>query len=376
MDQARANHALTLDVSKEQLLTKSNPIAAMKAVKNESELEGMREAHRIDGAAMASFISWLSRAVDDRWCGSEVAGVGECEVDLVLNAARDEASKGTFLEPSFPTIAGVDSNGAIVHYRANAESENFLTPESACMLLDSGGQFTMGTTDVTRTWHFGPKPRDDVKEAYTRVLKGNIGLDTLVFPEDTPGAVIDSFARRSLWEAGMDYGHGTGHGVGAALNVHEGPQSISPRLGNSEGLKRGMIVSNEPGFYKTGDFGIRIENLLVVVGVEEAGGKLEKKESFEEFQKREKERKAGGGGGGGGGGGKQFVKFEKLTLIPIQKSLIDVSIMTKQELDWLDEYHERVLREIEPRIQKGGEAWRWLKRSCEPIERESSSRTA
>jgi len=212
----------------------------MKACKNEQELEGMRKAHEVDGAAMANFVSWLEEQV-------VVHGksVSEVEVDEVLTAYR--AEQPGFLERSFPTIAGVGRNGAIVHYSAKPGELMKYLDTSEPILIDSGGQYTYGTTDVTRTWHFG-KATDEFKDVYTRVLKGNIAVDRQVFPENTPGFVLDVLARHSLWEAQKDYGHGTGHGVGAALNVHEGPMSISPRFDNKEELKSGMVVSNEPGY--------------------------------------------------------------------------------------------------------------------------------
>lgn len=203
-------------------------------------------------------MSWLEKEIA---AGRSVTEVG---VDLKLTAER--AKIPAFNEVSFPTIAGVGANGAIVHYSAEEGSGIMKSlDKDHPILIDSGGQYDYGTTDVTRTWHFGENPTDEFKEAYTRVLKGHIALDTMIFPENTPGFVLDAFARQHLWKAGMDYGHGTGHGVGAALNVHEGPISISPRWGNTSVLKAGMVVSNEPGYYKEGAFGVRIENLVEVV---------------------------------------------------------------------------------------------------------------
>jgi len=204
------------------------------------------------------------------------------------------------------------------------------------------------STDVTRTWHFGT-PTDEFKEVYTRVLKGNIGVDSMTFPENIPGFVLDVFARKSLWEAGKDYGHGTGHGVGAALNVHEGPFGISPRFTNLEGLKKGMVVSNEPGYYDDGRFGIRIENLLEIEYV-----------NPEHDKETEEEAKPGE---------KKFLKFSKLTMIPIQKNLIDVDLMTTAELDWLDAYHKEVKAKVAPLLEPDSPAMKWLEKSCEKIER-------
>ena len=200
----------------------------MKAVKNPTELDGMVEAHILDGVAMAKFMAWLKREQESG------RPVSETTIDARLIDYRGESEH--FIGPSFPTIAGVGSNGAIIHYRAQEGSSllKSLSPDTPePLLIDSGGQYSMGTTDVTRTWQFGP-PTDFFKAQYTRVLKGNINLDCTVFPEGTPGVMIDCLARRHLWDDGYDYGHGTGHGVGAALNVHEGPASISPRIANKE----------------------------------------------------------------------------------------------------------------------------------------------
>merc|ERR1712071_517248 len=200
----------------------------------------------------------------------------------------------------------------------------------------------------------------EFKDAYTRVLKGNIGVDSMIFPENTPGFVLDVFARKSLWEGGMDYGHGTGHGVGAALNVHEGPQSISPRWGNSEVLKKGMVLSNEPGYYVDGKFGIRIENLLEVTYVNEEENNaydLELKEGDEGYPA---EKPAGT---------KTFLKFNRLTMIPIQKNLMNVSMLTDAEFDWIDEYHKEVFTKVAPLLDEDSAAMLWLKKSCEKMDR-------
>ncbi len=332
IDPSNSNHRLSSALPADKVHSKTSHVTKMKCIKNEKELEGMREAHRIDGAAMARFCSWLFRVVPER-------SVGECEIDEKLLEERAGASGGTFFEASFPTIAGAGPNGAIIHYRANGETEGEVAMNTP-VLIDSGGQYLMGTTDVTRTWCVGD-PGDEFKDRFTRVLKGNINLDSLQFPAGTPGCLIDAFARKALWDAGLDYGHGTGHGVGAALNVHEGPQSISPRPGNTEGLKTGMVCSNEPGFYKVGEYGIRIENLLVVV---------EKRKAVK-------------------GERKQFLGFDALTMIPIQKSLIKLELMESWELDWLDAYHAKVWENVSDRLEEGEEAWTWLKSACAPIAR-------
>ena len=342
MDCGRANYALKSVIPDKSLIDAQNAVTPMKACKNEQELEGMRQAHIVDGAAMAKFMAEMCERIQKNG-----ESISEVEVDRVLTGYR--AEQEGFLECSFPTIAGVGSNAAIIHYRAKEDDLMKYLDTSAPILIDSGGQYTYGTTDVTRTWHFG-KPTDEFRDVYTRVLKGNIGVDAMVFPEGVPGFVLDVMARRSLWEGGLDYGHGTGHGVGAALNVHEGPFGISPRFTNMEGLKKGMVVSNEPGYYEDGAFGIRIENLLEMTYVKDEHNNpaQEKDESSTE---------------------KKYLKFNKLTMIPIQKDLINTDMMTKDELDWLDRYHEEVFAKVSPLLEEGSPAIEWLKKSCEPIDR-------
>jgi len=332
LDPERVNYGLRLAAGDRALLAPS-PITLPKAIKNDAEIAGMMEAHLVDGAAVAKFFAWLRRVVVDE-------KTPQTEVQIATKLAEFRAESDGFLDLSFPTIAGVGPNGAIIHYdpcTADAGMVKALD-DSEMLLLDSGGQYMIGTTDVTRTIHLG-EPTAWQRECFTRVLKGNIALDTLVFPEGTPGMAVDSFARSSLWSAGLDYLHGTGHGVGAALNVHEGPQSISARWGNTWGLKEGMIVSNEPGYYEPGEFGIRIENLLVV----------RKKATPNSFN------------------GKKYLGFEQLTHIPIQSSLIDMSLLTAAEVEWIDGYHSRVWERISPRLPKDSEGYTWLRESTRPL---------
>lgn len=344
LDTSRANYALAKAIPKRALVDSQNAVTPMKACKNNAELEGMRKAHIVDGAAMANFMAWLEHQIVQ--VGRSVS---EVEIDQVLTAYR--AEQPGFLECSFPTIAGVGPNAAIIHYRAKEDELMKHLDMTQPILIDSGGQYTYGTTDVTRTWHFGV-PTPQFRDLYTRVLKGNIGVDTMVFPESIPGFVLDVLARKSLWESEKDYGHGTGHGVGAALNVHEGPFGISPRFTNLEGLKKGMIVSNEPGYYEDGNFGIRIENLLEMKYVNPAHDKEPEEGEQEVVQKK-------------------YLKFEKLTMIPIQKNLIDVALMTDAELDWLDAYHEEVMSKVGPLLEADSLAMKWLQKSCEKIDRHS-----
>eukprot|EP00542_Grammatophora_oceanica_P020470 CAMPEP_0194041766 /NCGR_PEP_ID=MMETSP0009_2-20130614/13602_1 /TAXON_ID=210454 /ORGANISM="Grammatophora oceanica, Strain CCMP 410" /LENGTH=733 /DNA_ID=CAMNT_0038685373 /DNA_START=101 /DNA_END=2302 /DNA_ORIENTATION=- len=347
MDKSRSNLALvsSIPAPKQQLVDSQNAVTPMKACKNEAEMEGMRKAHIVDGAAMAKFMAWLEHTIV-----VEGRSVSEVEVDEVLTGCR--AEQPGFMEVSFPTIAGVGSNGAIIHYRAQAGTDLLKSlDKSKPILIDSGGQYLYGTTDVTRTWHFG-EPTEEFRDLYTRVLKGNIGVDTMVFPENTPGFVLDVFARKSLWEAGKDYGHGTGHGVGAALNVHEGPHSISPRWGNKEAMKKGMVVSNEPGYYEDGNFGIRIENLLECQYVLDENNEEKKEDDGESAP-----------------AGKKFLKFDKLTMIPIQKNLIKVELLSSEELDWLDSYHEEVFAKVSPLLEADSPAMKWLEKSCVKMDR-------
>jgi len=305
------------------------PIAIAKAVKNDAEMAGMVEAHLRDGAAMAEFWCWMEKEI------ASGRTVDEYEAGERVMACRKK--QGDFIEESFPTIAGEGPHGAVVHYRATRESARVIGGESL-LLCDSGGQYACGTTDVTRTAHFGT-PTDHQKECYTRVLQGHIALDQMVFPTGTKGFVLDAFARSHLWASGLDYRHGTGHGVGAALNVHEGPQGISPRFGNMTALLPGMILSNEPGYYEDGAFGIRIENLLHVVDADT-------KHNF---------------------GDTGFMKFESLTLIPIQAKLMDLNIMSDKEIEWVNEYHAKVWEKISPRVE--GDTKAWLEKACVAISR-------
>ncbi|KAG5190477.1 peptidase [Tribonema minus] len=332
VDPARVNSAAWGAVPAAQRVTEATPLSMAKALKNEAELAGMRAAHVRDGAALSEFLCWLE---------GEVRGgrrVSEVEVDEVLST-RFRAARPLFLDLSFPTIAGAGANGAVIHYRAEPGACGAVD-DTVMFLLDSGAQYEDGTTDVTRTMHFGA-PTAAQRRAYTLVLKGHIGIDTCVFPEGTPGCAIDAFARRALWAAGLDYAHGTGHGVGASLNVHEGPHSISPRPGNATPLKPGMIVSNEPGYYLAGEFGIRIENLLEIAPAGMRNDAL----------------------------ARDFYAFRPLTLVPIQKALIDAALMTPEELDWLDAYHARVWEEVALHVSEDGGARDWLRRATEPIQR-------
>ena len=293
-----------------------DPCQLPKACKNAVELEGTREAHCRDGAALTAFLAWLARE----------AGSGSLrEIDVSDRLEQFRRPAANFRDLSFPTISGAGPNGAIVHYHASKATERVLEAGSF-YLVDSGAQYLDGTTDVTRTVAIG-KPSPEMKDRFTRVLKGHIALATCVFPKGTSGSQLDALARAALWQAGLDYDHGTGHGVGSYLGVHEGPQRIS-KLPNSQALLPGMIVSNEPGYYKTGAYGIRIENLVVV----------EKRDGLGEV-------------------GREIYGFETITLAPIDREAIEPSLLGPQEIAWLDQYHARVRGTLTPRVDIATAAW-------------------
>ncbi len=291
------------------LISRRDPVLALKAQKNDAELGGMREAHRRDGVALAKFLAWVDAALTS---GKMT------EIDLVERLEAFRRLDETLVDVSFDTICGSGPNGAIVHYRVTESSNRRITPGDI-LLIDSGGQYLSGTTDITRTMATGPVGAEH-KDRYTRVLKGMIGISLLRFPAGTTGAQIDAFARVPLWQIGLNYNHGTGHGVGAFLSVHEGPVGIGPRYGVP--FAPGHIVSNEPGFYCEGAYGIRIENLVHVL--------------------------AGADG---------YLEFETLTLAPIDTRLIEISMLTTAERDWLNAYHARVRDEIGPLVDAKTRAW-------------------
>ncbi|MCG8696093.1 MAG: aminopeptidase P family protein, partial [Minwuiales bacterium] len=302
-----------------------DPCTLPKACKNDVEVAGARSAHVRDGAAVTRFLAWLARA----------SGNGALDEIAAADRLRAFRMENDLIEDlSFTTISGAGPNGAIVHYRVTPETNRKLEPGSL-FLVDSGAQYLDGTTDITRTVAIG-RPSDEMRERFTRVLKGHIAIATCRFPEGTDGGQIDALARHALWQVGLDFDHGTGHGVGSYLNVHEGPQRIS-KMGGSAAMKPGMIVSNEPGYYKTGEYGIRIENLVVVRDAAEQPG----------------ERK--------------LLEFETLTRAPIDRALVDVSLLTDAELDWLNRYHATVRADIAPLVDD--ETVAWLKQATEPIER-------
>ena len=286
--------------AKAEITRAPDPCQLPKAIKNDVELSGARAAHGRDGAALTKFLHWLSVFAPQ-------GGIDELTAEAQLAEYRQEGMH--FKDLSFPTITGSGPNGAIVHYRVSDESNRKLGL-GEFYLVDSGAQYLDGTTDVTRTIAIG-EPSDEMRDRFTRVLKGHISLATARFPVGTTGAQLDILARHALWQAGLDFDHGTGHGVGSYLNVHEGPHSISKRQ-QTQDLRPGMVVSNEPGYYKTGAYGIRIENLVVVREAEIAGSE------------------------------RDMLEFETLTLAPIDRNAIAVSLLTEGEKTWLNVYHQRV----------------------------------
>jgi len=298
-----------------EIVRGADPIAPMKAVKNATEIAGARAAQQRDGAAVTKFLAWFDR---------EAPRGTVTEIDAVEALESFRRDTGMLKDVSFPTIAGAGPDGAIVHYRVTRKSNRRIAP-GELFLIDSGGQYEDGTTDITRTVAVGP-PTAETRQKFTLVLKGHIALARAVFPDGTTGAQLDTLARQYLWQAGVDFDHGTGHGVGSYLSVHEGPARIA-KLG-SAALKRGMILSNEPGYYRTGAYGIRIENLILVT---EAAPVL--------------------------GAEKPLNAFETLTLAPIDARLIDVALLNGDELAWLNAYHGRVRDTLAPLVDVGTRAW-------------------
>jgi Xaa-Pro aminopeptidase len=299
-----------------RLIKKYDPCALPKACKNEVEIAGARAAHLRDGLAMTRFLHWLSQHA--------LAGRLE-EREAAERLRQFRAETGMLYDLSFETISAVGANAAKVHYQLTEDSHHIFQ-EGSLYLFDSGGQYLDGTTDVTRTVAIGG-PTDEHRDRFTRVLKGHIAIASCRFPERTTGTQLDVLARHALWQVGLDYQHGTGHGVGSFLSVHEGPQHISKRK-NNVALKPGMILSNEPGYYKEGDFGIRIENLILVtplVGIE--GGELD------------------------------MMGFEPLTLVPIDLNLVEPSLLNASEKTWLNNYHKRVFEEIGPALDEAARNW-------------------
>ena len=330
VDPERAVAAIfeALDKAGAKILPVRDPTILPKAIKNSVEIAGQKSAQYRDGAAISRFLRWVETEAPK-------GDVDELKASDYLEALRREDPE--LRDLSFDSISGAGPNGAIVHYRSSEKTNRKLEMNSI-YLIDSGGQYLDGTTDITRTVVVG-EPTDEMRDRFTRVLKGHIAVATAIFPKGTRGTQLDSFARRPLWEAGLDYAHGTGHGVGSFLSVHEGPQRISPagsaQAGGDEPLRAGMILSNEPGYYKTGEYGIRIENLVLVVEHPVEGAE------------------------------KETLRFETLTFAPIERRLIKKDMLSPSELEWLNAYHAQVLEKIGPRLE--GDDLAWLEKACAPI---------
>lgn len=313
---------------KADIIRAPDPCLIAKACKNTTEQEGARIAHLKDGVALCRFFHWLDSQDTD--------ALTEWDAALKLNDFRK--MDPDYREESFPAISASGANGAIIHYRATPENHDHLR-KNTVFLLDSGGQYIQGTTDVTRTLWLGPDPAPaNIKEMTTRVLKGHIALSSALFPENSPGHRLDSFARRPLWDCMEDFDHGTGHGVGSFLSVHEGPCRISS-LASSVGLKEGMILSNEPGFYKTNEYGIRLENLILAQKV------IKPHTSSSTIR--------------------PFLHWEVLTMVPFDTKLIDTGLLTKEEKTWLNTYHNTVWQALSPFLNSREEAW--LAEACAPL---------
>ncbi|AQU88333.1 X-Pro aminopeptidase [Komagataeibacter nataicola] len=305
------------------VIRKDDPCQLPKAIKNPTEQEGSRRAHLLDGVAICRFLHWLD---ENATRTTELAAAEQ------LNGFRNDCPD--YREESFPAISGAGPNGAIIHYRVTPESNRALHANEV-YLIDSGGQYPFGTTDITRTIWTGPgAPDADVRDAFTRVLRGHIALARARFPKGVTGHALDALARHALWEGGLNYDHGTGHGIGSYLSVHEGPATISPVF-RPVALHAGMILSNEPGYYRPGAFGIRLENLHLIQPsrVGEAN--------------------------------RSFLEFEVLTLAPFDRRLIDAPSLSAAETVWLDGYHARVFESIAPHLQTPARTW--LAAACAPL---------
>ena len=313
-----------LDAGGAQILSLRDPAVLPKAIKNDTEIAGHKAAQERDGAALSRFLHWI--AVE-----APKGGLTELSASDRLEAFRKDT--GLLEDLSFDTISGAGPNGAVVHYRVE-EKTNRPIETGSFYLVDSGGQYRDGTTDVTRTIAIGT-PSEEMKQRFTLVLKGHIALARAVFPVGTRGGQLDVLARQYLWAQGLDYAHGTGHGVGSFLSVHEGPQRIATFGGGDEPLVAGMILSNEPGYYKTGEYGIRIENLVLVEERAIAGGE------------------------------KPMLGFETLTFAPIDRNAIATDLLDAGERAWVDAYHAQVLAVVGPQLD--GEALAWLQSACAPL---------
>uniref|UniRef100_A0A336MJJ6 CSON002645 protein n=2 Tax=Culicoides sonorensis TaxID=179676 RepID=A0A336MJJ6_CULSO len=326
-----SSQALTDAIPENKRHQEITPIAVMKAIKNDIETSGMKACHIRDGLALCQYFAWLEVEVKEGRYVDEISGADK------LEEFRSKQEK--FMGLSFPTISSSGPNGAIIHYHPMPETKRQIT-DKELYLCDSGAQYLDGTTDVTRTMHFGT-PTDFEKTCFTRVLKGQIALGTAIFPVKTKGQFLDTIARKPLWDVGLNYAHGTGHGIGHFLNVHEGPQGIGIRpMPDDPGLQENMFLSNEPGYYEDGQFGIRLEDIVLV---KQANSKWFKTQGA--------------------------LTFETITMCPIQTKMIDVSLLTENELQTLNNYHALVFNTLKPLLEKIGDhrTLEWLTRETRAI---------
>lgn len=328
LDGDETSYFLWKTVKCQEIIAGNSPVPAMKAQKNDREIAGFRQAMLRDGVAMVKFLRWLKPAV-------EAGGQTEISIDRKLTSLR--AEQHLFRDISFDTIAGYQAHGAIVHYEATPETDVALKPEGL-ILIDSGAQYQDGTTDITRTIALGPVT-EEMKHVYTLVLKGHIQLELAKFPDGASGTQLDALVRECMWREGYNYLHGTGHGVGSYLSVHEGPHQIRMEWKPTP-LRAGMTVTNEPGLYLSGKFGVRIENTLLI-----------KDYQTTEFGK--------------------FLQMESLTLCPIDLTPVDFSMLQPEEIEWLDTYHRDVFEKLSPYLE--GEDLEWLREATRPVDRVMSS---
>ena len=328
LDGDETSYFLWKTVKCQEIIAGNSPVPAMKAQKNDREIAGFRQAMLRDGVAMVKFLRWLKPAV-------EAGGQTEISIDRKLTALR--AEQPLFRDISFDTIAGYQAHGAIVHYEATPETDVALKPEGL-ILIDSGAQYQDGTTDITRTIALGPVT-EEMKHVYTLVLKGHIQLELAKFPDGASGTQLDALARECMWREGYNYLHGTGHGVGSYLSVHEGPHQIRMEWKPTP-LRAGMTVTDEPGLYLSGKFGVRIENTLLI-----------KDYQTTEFGK--------------------FLQMESLTLCPIDLSPVDFSMLQTEEIEWLNDYHRDVFEKLSPYLE--GDDLEWLREATRPVDKAMSS---
>lgn len=334
----RSSAAIVSSIPREKRYLAPCPVTKQKAIKNEVEVEHMRQCHIRDAAALCEYLAWLEETIEMHPDGNDQ--LWEIEGATYLENCRRQQDK--FMGLSFPSISASGPNGAIIHYHPESATRRRIG-KNELYLIDSGAQYLDGTTDVTRTVHFG-EPSAKERECFTMVLKGHIQLALAVFPRLVKGNQLDGFARRTLWSQGLDYLHGTGHGVGMFLNVHEGPSSISPRMSPDDpGLESGHILSNEPGYYEPNSFGIRIENLVVT-------RKAETKYNFNN---------------------QGFLRFETITCVPIQQKMIDVNFLTDEEIDWLNSYHSQCMELVGAHLDKTNKpkVKEWLLRETRKLSR-------